>query len=139
LTAAVVGYSLLHKAAGLKTLNFLPAQFRALSFPGGDPVIGIDLPVQNITNQDFTIRGMSGNLYSGGTYLGNISTFNAQVIEPTSETELHLDFELNFNGAVTQIIEAITENNFTKTIDMKMKVNVDGLIVDVNQSMKVGL
>jgi len=121
------------------TLNFFPDGIESFQFKNFIPTFEIRLGVQNTSNQSFTINSLSANAYSDGFAVGNCSTFNAQTINPNSETILIIDLKMGLNHIVNNIVLAFQYANFSVDLQLKGNVNVDKLQVPLNLKFKVGL
>lgn len=134
----ILAYSLYRKSAAAGDLVFFPKGIRALKFEGATPVLEMNLGVGNTSNQSFTIQGLAGNLYTNNTYIGYVSNFNAITIPPRSETLLPISIRLNLIGAVSQLIEGLTNGTWSQDLELDMKTNVDNLVVPVVIKYKIG-
>lgn len=136
---ALVGYSLWRKDAGFKSIIFLPPQFNSLTFPNLTPVLGITMVAQNTSNQNFTVRALSAKAFCDGKYIGTVYNFNAQVIPPTSAFPLKLYIQLSLIGIAIDVVTAIQDKEFSKTIQLQGSANVDGLQLPITESFDVGI
>src|SRR5688572_4293065 len=70
-------------------------------------ILRVRVNVQNPSNEQFTIRSISGNVFANGEKIGLVSMFETVVINPNAQTELPLDILLDPVGAVSELITLI--------------------------------
>lgn len=136
--AGVLLYSLLRKSAAGDDLVFYAKGIRALRFEGSTPVLEMNLGVGNTSNQSFTINAIAGNLYTNGTYIGYVSNFNPVTIPPVKEAILPINIRMSLIGAVSQLIEGLTNGSWSQDLELDLKTNVDNLVVPISIKYKIG-
>jgi LEA14-like dessication related protein len=134
----ILAYSLFRKSAAGGDLVFFPKGIRALKFEGSTPVLEMNLGIGNTSNQSFTIKAIAGNLYTNGIYIGYVSNFNPVQIPPTSEAILPVSIRMSLIGAVSQLIDGLTNGSWSQDLELDMKTNVDNLVVPVVIKYKIG-
>jgi len=137
--AGVIAYSLLRKAGGAALLSFQPGKIANIEWEGVNPVLNIGLMVQNTSNQSYTLNSFAGDVFADNYFIGNISSFTVQTVAPNSQSTLFLKIKLQLTGIATEIIRAVTNKNFTKTLALKATANVDNLQIPVVLNYKIGL
>lgn len=134
----LVAYNLFAKKKAAGSLNFYPSKVTDIRFEGATPVATLALAAQNVSNQTFTVRAITGNLTANGYVVGNISYFLQQVIAPTSSSIIRLDIRLSLLSVVNDIVTAFQTGNFSQEIIFKGWINVDGILQAVNLKYQVG-
>lgn len=125
-------YFLSRISLGKKALFFL----RGIR-PSGSPlapVINLDMGVQNPTNQEITIKSITGSIYVNDKYLANVSAFGDQKIGANQESILKLSARPSAIGVFQSIRELLTTpigNISTKFVG---SANVDGLVIPINET-----
>jgi LEA14-like dessication related protein len=133
--AAVGLWAISRMSLGQKT-NFLLRSVR----PGGtvfQPQILVELTIQNPTSQSATLKSLTGNVYINDRYLGNVSAFGDQVIQPNSENIVTLTARPSALGVIAALRELLTAPAGTNVISFTGTANVDGFTVPINERKTV--
>lgn len=99
-----------------------------------NPTFGVELGVQNPSNQKIVIKSITGSVLVNGQYLADVSAFGDQIIEGNKESRLVVNATssaLNIVRAVRNILTAPLGSN---KITFKGQANVDGLVVPIEQT-----
>lgn len=105
--------------------------------PGGtlfSPVINVDFAVQNPTNQQVTVKSVTGSVSVNGEYLANVSAFGDQVIQPNSESMLRLSARPSAIGVFNSIRELLTSPVGQVNASFTGSANVDGLVIPIAET-----
>ena len=138
IAAGVFAYSLFSKASAGNALVWFPKGIRAITFSGGSPVIELNLGVGNPTNQSFTLKALAGNLFTNGTYIGYISTYNSITMQPASEAIIPIKIKLSPLGIVSELLDDIQSGGWKQKLALEMRANVDNLVIPVKLNYTIG-
>lgn len=114
-------------------INFVLRSLR----PGGTflaPTINVDFAVQNPTNQNVTIKSVTGSVSVNGEYLANVSAFGDQVIAPNSESMLRLTARPSALGLFNSIRELLNTPAGQVNASFTGTANVEGLVVPISET-----
>jgi len=137
--ATLAVLELWRKQSALGSLNFYPAGIKKLDFDGATPVITVSLVAQNTSNKDFTLNSIAGNLFADSYFVGNLSSFGQPfTIRSNAQTPIDLEIRLQIIGLANNIIQALTQNDFSVNLELDAWANIDGLQVPINQKFKIG-
>lgn len=105
---------------------------------GFTPILRVNIGIQNPSNQQFVVRSIVGQLQANGENIGNVSTFQATVINPNSEAILPVYVRLNPIGIVTDIIALIQGGGgISQTIRLKGTANVNNTLAPIDVTYKI--
>lgn len=135
---ALIAYGFVNKAVALGTLNFYPDKIVSLVFDNGTPILTISLLAQNTSSQSFTIKSISGNVYSNNTLVGNISEFGNQMISSNSESVVTVNVRMQLVSIVNDLIRALQFGNFAQVITLDGNVNVDNYQIPLKMDYTLG-
>jgi LEA14-like dessication related protein len=133
---AAVGLWAISRMSLCQKTNFLLRSIR----PGGSllrPEILVELSIQNPTSQQATLKSLTGNVSINDRYLGNVSAFGDQVIQPNSENVVTLTARPSALGVVAALRELLTAPAGSNVITFRGTANVDGFTVPINESKTV--
>lgn len=108
--------------------------------PGGtllNPLINVEMAVQNPTNQTVSIKSITGSLSVNGEYVANVSAFGEQVIQPNTESILKLTARPSASGIFSSIRELLTTPMGQLTTTFTGSANVDGFVVPISETKRV--
>jgi LEA14-like dessication related protein len=136
--AAVAAYFLYVQKQAIGLLNYVIGSV-ALSFNGLTPVLKINVLIQNVSNQSFTVTSFVGNVNVAGSSIGSMSSFTEVVIPPASQVTYPVYATLNLLGAVSDLVNLIQSGSGTSTtITLKGFVNANGIVAPVSLDYKIG-
>lgn len=131
-------YGLFRKGKALGNLYFFPKSFKGIRFDGITPVMTLGLAVQNTSNQSFTVNSLAGELWANKYLIGNVSQFDSYTVKANSQTVIDVKVRLSLIGIVTDIINAISNNTFSQTLELDSIANIDNLQVPIQLKFKFG-
>ena len=108
--------------------------------PGGtllNPLINVEMAVQNPTNQTVSIKSITGSLSVNGEYVANVSAFGEQIISPNTESILKLTARPSASGIFSSIRELLTTPMGQLTTTFTGSANVDGFVVPISETKRV--
>jgi len=130
--AALVTYFLLAKKQAVNILNYYVKGI-SINFDGFTPVLTINLAIQNVSNQSFTIKSLTGLLYNNGKEIGNINSFDVLEVPPVSEVYYKINVRLNLISVVSDLISVIQQKSgATQNLSINAWINAGGLITPIN-------
>lgn len=136
---ALVGFWALSLARAAGTLSFYISSID-LSFSGITPVIRINLIVQNPSGTSFTIRSITGNLYSTMETrpIGSVSMFDTIVIAANSQSILPIYVRLNAMSVVSDLLTLIQRGSGNpQSIKLDGYVNANGIVHPLDLDYKI--
>lgn len=110
LVLGIGAYYYLTQTKAISLLTYV-IQGVQLSFQGINPVLRVNIGIQNVSNSSFTINSFVGNISSGGQNLGNLSSFAVMQIPAASQVSYPVDIRLNLIGAASDIISLINQGS----------------------------
>lgn len=112
---------------------------QSVKLTGGllSPRILVTFAVQNPTNQKLTFKSFSGALSVNDKYLGNVSSFGDQVINPLSETMVNITVRPSALGVFSSVKELLTTPTGETRVNVTGTANIDGFTVPVNENLTV--
>lgn len=124
------------KAAG--NLIFFPGNPTGITLDDLNPVITLQLVVQNTSNVDFTFNSLAGNVACDNTLIGNISNFRPVTVYNNSQSTIPLTITMFPLGIVDNIISAFYGGFQQKELTVNGSVNANGQQVPLLLKFKVG-
>src|SRR5574337_399054 len=122
----------------INLLNYL-IEGVSLSFDGITPVLNLEIEVQNVSNENYTINSFVGALYSGQTLIGNVSTFTPVKILPSSQTKMTLQIRLSLISVVSDLVNLIRQGSgIAQTLTLNGYINASGIVAPIMITYKVG-
>lgn len=136
--AALVAWLVLAQKKALNLLNYI-IQGVGLSWEGITPILNITLLIQNVSNENYTINSFVGNLYSGSTLIGNVSSFTPTQVLPSSQTLYNLKIRLSLIGVVSDLVALINQGSgIAQNLTLNGYVNASGIVAPVIITYKIG-
>jgi hypothetical protein len=108
--------------------------------PGGkilSPEINLDIAVQNPSNQQATLKSVTGNLYINDKFVANFTSFGDQIIAPRAESVITIKAKPGLVGAYNTIKTLLTERNGSLTASFNGSANVDGILIPINETISI--
>lgn len=137
---AAVGYFVYRRMSFAKNLVFRLSDIK----PEGslrDPKLIISVAVSNPSNQKATIKAVTGTLYLDDREISVINTTTSQIIEQQTDSILRLVAKPQIIGIALLIKDFImktkTKQKFNKTFKFIGNINVDGVLLPINESIKL--
>jgi len=110
----------------------------ALSFDGIVPVLKVDLNIQNPSNQQSTIRSITGNVSANGKNIGNFSMFETIQVNPNSQVILPVYVRLAVVPIVSDLVTLILRGSGNSVeIDLKGFVNANNIVSSIDLTYKI--
>jgi hypothetical protein len=132
--AAIWAWSQARAAGFLNTA----AKSVSLAFDGLTPVLTLNLLIQNPSNSTFLVKAVSGNLYSKGELIGNVSNFTQITVGPASQVEYPLYIRLSLLGVVTDIVKLFSGGGLQQQIEFKGVVNANDTTFPIDFKYVIG-
>ena len=137
LAAAGAGYWLWSQAKSISALNYVISGVQ-LGWSGITPLINLTLAVQNVSNQSYILNSFVGTVSVNGNNIGNVSNFTPTAIPATSQTPYTLNIALSLVGAVSDLINLITnKTGAQQDIVLSGYVNASGIVTAVTLNYTV--
>lgn len=122
----------------INLLNYIITGVK-LSWDGITPILTVALTIQNVSNEKYTVNSFVGTLTSGGTMIGNVSTFVQTDIPASSQVSLPLQIRLSLIGVVSDLVALINQGSgISQTIVLNGYLNASGILAPINLSYKIG-
>lgn len=105
--------------------------------PGGSltqPVINVDMAVQNPTNTAIKIKSITGALSVNDKYLANVSAFGDQFVQANSESTLKLVARPSAIGIFESVRALLTGPAGQVSATFDGSANVDGIVVPIKET-----
>jgi hypothetical protein len=111
-----------------------------VTFSGLNPVLQVNILIENVTNESFTISAMVGTLTSNGTVLGSLSSFTPITIPPVSQVNYPANITLQLIGLASDIVTLIQKGSGnSQTINFAGSVNANGVVAPFSLNYKIGI
>lgn len=133
-----MAYSAFAKARALGNLVVTPGSIRSMDFVGATPIITFTIIVQNTSGSSLLINSFAGNVYSGGTLVGNVYNFSPIAVPENSQIEVPVIVQLQMIGIVNDIIAAYQYGNTKREIVVEGFANVSSFQLPVTLKFTVG-
>lgn len=142
LALLLLGGSLVAKATTLARLQFVPRSIADISFKDATPVMRLIVGVVNTSNQALTLNSLYGSVsatMNGGKYvIGSIYSFEAQTIQPNSETLVAINIRLSALQIINQIINIFSGAFGSSVITLEGSANIDKYQIPLNLNFELG-
>jgi len=125
LIGGAVAIWLLSKANTGQHLQFIPL---GANWDGG--ALGIQIGVQNPTNDSLQYNSLAAQVSANGTVVGNLSGFVPKLIAPNQQTTVDVNFTPNILGALSTIFNQVTHGGGVR-IGINGTANVNGISLPV--------
>lgn len=123
---AVYGFS---KKRAADILNYNIQGFSA-GWNGTAPEIQMRINVQNPGNDDFQINGITGNLYSGESLVGSVSSFVPTRIPGPGQNILPVNIRVGILGVAIDVYNLIVSGvGSGRSLKFAGFINVNGLVL----------
>lgn len=119
-----------------RKISFL---LRGVRVGGGitSPTIGIDLAIQNPTNQRAVVRSISGEISANGQYIANLSAFGEQIIQPNSESIIKLSARPSATGVGQFLFNLFKQKQQKVSANFTGTANIDGVTYPINETRTI--
>ena len=136
IVGGVAVWYILSKTMLAKKVNLVLKDVR----PGGkvlSPEINIDIAVQNPSNQQATLKSVTGNLYINDKFVANFTSFGDQLISPRAESIITIKAKPGLVGAYNTIKTLLTDRTGNLTASFNGSANVDGILIPINETISI--
>lgn len=134
----LVAYLILMEKRAIANLNYVIAGI-SLTFSGIVPVLGINILIQNVSNQSFDITSFVGSLTIDGTYVGDVSSFTPVIIAGSSQAYMNVKVNLSLIGIVSDLINLMnSKSGIPKKLVLSGNINVNNIVAPLSLSYNVG-
>ncbi len=99
-----------------------------------NPTFGIELIVQNPTNQRIIIRSITGSVSVNGQFLADVSAFGDQIIERNKESSLVVNARTSALSILKTVRNILSQPIGTNKLTFDGQANVDGLVIPIQQT-----
>jgi len=136
---AAAGYFVYRKMNFAKSLVFRLSDVK----PDGslkDPKVIISVNVSNPSNQKANVKAVTGTLYLDNREISVINTTTFQIIEPQSDSIIRIVAKPQIIGIAFLIKDLLSKskrNKIDKTFKFIGNVNVDGVLLPINESIRL--
>jgi LEA14-like dessication related protein len=136
---AAAGYFVYRKMNFAKSLVFRLSDVK----PDGslkDPKVIISVNVSNPSNQKANVKAVTGTLYLDDREISIINTTTFQIIEPQSDSVIRIVAKPQLIGIAMLIKDLLSKskrNKIDKTFKFIGNVNVDGVLLPINESIRL--
>lgn len=96
------------------------------------PLINLDVIIQNPTAQRATLRSITGQMLVNGRFVANISFFGTTIIQPTGETIVSINARPSITGAFSAVRDILTGQSGSNIVSVVGSSNIDGITYPVN-------
>lgn len=134
--AGLLAIGLYAQSRAAKFLNFFIDSV-AFAFDQAQPVLRLNIMVQNPSNEQFVIRSITGNAYLGETKAGSFSMFQTITIPPNNQQLVPLYVRLLPSGIVSEFIRMIQLGGNPMTVRLQGFVNANGFVNELALDYKV--
>lgn len=128
-------YFLSRYSFGQKTTFFLRRVRPVITLTG--PMVNVELAVQNPTNQQATLKSITGALSINGKAIANLAAFGDQKINANSESLIKLTARPSALGVFQTVKELFTSAPGTISANFTGSANVDGIVIPINETQTV--
>lgn len=128
-------YFLSRYSFGQKTTFFLRRVRPVVTLTG--PMVNVELAVQNPTNQQATLKSITGALSINGKAIANLAAFGDQKINANSESLIKLTARPSALGVFQTVKELFTSAPGTISANFTGSANVDGIVIPINETQTV--
>lgn len=139
--AGLVGFEIFKKISGAKNIRVTSVNINSISLEGSVPVVNLSVGIENTGNQGYQVNSISGSLYAmqeGSEILvGNVSSFNPQVISSNSRQYVSINVSLKVLSIVQNIIRSFQFGNFSISMRFTGSVNVDRFVIPFDESFNI--
>jgi hypothetical protein len=112
-------------------LNFVLGGI-STSFSGINPIVTVNLIVQNPTSGSFTVNSIVGNVLVNGALIGNISMFTPVQIPANGQVPLPLNILLNPVQVLTDVLNLLAGTAGSQVVVIVQgTANVDNLTIPI--------
>lgn len=141
--------TLLLPVAGLIALGFYAQKKAAgflsyfiksvsISWDGIIPVLKVNIDIKNPSNEQFTIRSISGTVAANGNAVGDFSSFQVVPINPNTQTTIPVFVRLAPLAVVSDLITLVLRGSGNSiTLSLKGVVNANSVVTDLDMTFKV--
>jgi len=134
----LAAWYLLQQKKAIEILSYFIASV-GLSFEGVQPVLSLNVGVQNVSNSNFTLNSFVGTLTANGNVLGTASSFVPVYIAANSQSVFTLKIRLNLLGITADIVNILNgQTGLQQKIELKGYVNASGIVAPVDLNYEIG-
>lgn len=136
--AAFIAWLLIAQKKAIALLSYSVEKV-GVSFDGITPLLRLDILIQNVSAETFTIQSFVGNLLVNGYQVGTISSFTSLTIPAASQVVYPVVVRMSLIGVVSDLVNVITKGSGTsQVIQVNGFVNASGIVAPINLNYKVG-
>ena len=132
----VAVWYILSKTMLAKKVNLVLKDVR----PGGkllSPTIDIDIIAQNPSNQQATLKSVTGNLYINDKLVSNFTSFKDQLIAPRAESIITITAKPGVLGVYNTIKTLLTKRTGDLSATFTGSANIDGILLPINETVNI--
>ena len=135
LAGAAAIYLLAKKSLASK----LQFSFKSFSTSGSltSPKINIHLSALNPSNQSAKINSIVGELYVNDNFIGDVTSFTAQTINPNAESDVSFVIKPSLLSGFTLVKNLILNKAKGYKFNFRGNANVNGIVVPINESYSI--
>lgn len=128
IAAAGIAIFLVSRFSFSKKLNFI---FQSIKTGGSvlQPTVDVTIALQNPTNQQVTVKSISGQILLNDKFISNISSFQPVNISPNSESYITIKARPSLFGVITTIKNVLTNKTGNNNFLITGNANVDNVSI----------